>query len=570
MGVLPTPPSSPVMADHADEPGDVMTAQPVDRQLTASPRIARAETPALWLKAALAPWRRVMALGGALVIADTLPAISFAAGLALAVGALPRGLAEAAPGLALAVVALIARAALSQGAVMVNTRAARAAKGGLRRAVLKGALSGRLSDAEAMTAAAEGVEALDGHVARFMPARLAAAVSPLILIGAAAVVSPFTAGIMIFTLLPFVLGMALTGMAAGAESRRQFRALERLSGLFLDRVRALPAILAFEAESQQTRVIARASDDLARRTGKVLKVAFLSSAVLEFFSALAVALVAVYCGFNLLKLLPFPAPDELTLTQAFFVLALAPEVYQPMRRLAAAYHDRQAAESAVPSLGRLDPATEAARSRPPLPASAPAVRFRDVAIAYDGAPVLSGFNLEAAPGAVVALTGLSGAGKSSLLNLFLGLAPLSGGEVEIGDVRLSNDPDLADWIAWAGQAPVVIRGTLAENIALARRGASSDEIAQAARKAGLDGPLDRLIDERGGGLSGGERRRLGLARAFLKPAPLLLLDEPTANLDAEAEAALLPIIREAARGRTTLIATHSEAVADLADLVVRL
>ncbi|WP_433947230.1 thiol reductant ABC exporter subunit CydD [Brevundimonas diminuta] len=547
-----------------------MTAQPVDPQQADSRRIAETTAPAAWLKSALSPWRRLMSLGGALVIADTVPAIGFAAGLALAVGALPQGLAEAVPGLILATVALIARAALNQGAVFVNTRAARAAKNGLRRHALKGALSGRLSDAAAMTAAAEGVEGLDGHVARFAPARTAAAVSPLILILAAGIVSPFTAGILIFTLLPFLLGMALTGMAAGAESRRQFQALERLSGLFLDRVRALPAILSFQAEAQQTRVIARASDDLARRTGKVLKVAFLSSAVLEFFSALAVALVAVYCGFNLLKLLPFPAPDELSLTQAFFVLALAPEVYQPMRRLAAAYHDRQAAESAVPSLSRLDQADEAPRARPSPPVAAPAVRFKDVAIAYDGAPVISGFDLTVAPGSIVALTGLSGAGKTSLLNLFLGLAPLSGGDVEVGDARLSDNPDLAAWIAWAGQAPVVIRGTLAENIALARRGATPEEIEQAARKAGLDGALDRRIDERGGGLSGGERRRLGLARAFLKPSPLLLLDEPTANLDAEAEAALLPLIREAARGRTTLIATHSDAVAELADVVVRL
>lgn len=538
-----------------------MTAQPIEADVA----------PADWLKAALAPRKRVMTLAAGLVVADVIPAVGFAAGLALAVGALPRGMEAAVPGAALAVAALIARGLLTQCAVVVGARAARAVKGDIRRQALNGALNGRLSDAEAMTATHEGVEALDGHVSRFLPARLAAGASPLLLIAAAAVVSPFTAGILVFTLLPFVLGMALTGMAAGAESRRQFQAMERLSGLFLDRVRALPAVLAFQAEARQTAVIARASDDLARRTGRVLKVAFLSSAVLEFFSALAVALVAVYCGFNLLKLLPFPAPDELSLTQAFFLLALAPEVYAPMRRLSAAYHDRQAAEAAVPALRRLVETSETQTTRPPVPAAAPVVAFRGVAVAYEpGAPVLKDFDLEIAPGATVALVGPSGSGKSSLLHLFLGLAPLSEGEVEVGEARLSQRPDLTAWIGWAGQAPVVVPGSLADNIALAWRGAPMARIMEAAARAGLSGDLDRPIDERGGGLSGGERRRLGLARAFLKPAPLLLLDEPTANLDAEAEAALLPVIRAAAQGRTTLIATHSEAVAAMADVVVRL
>ena len=538
-----------------------MTAQPIEADAA----------PAQWLKAALSPRKRIMALASGLVIADAIPAVGFAAGLGLAVGALPQGISHALPGAVLTVVSLLARGVLAQCATIVAARAARAVKGDLRRQALNGAFSGRLSDAETMTATVEGVEALDGHVSRFLPARMAAAVTPLLLIAVAAAVSPFTAGIFLFTLAPFVIGMALTGMAAGAESRRQFQALERLSGLFLDRIRALPAILAFQAEKQQTAVIARASDDLARRTGSVLKIAFLSSAILEFFSALAVALVAVYCGFNLLKLLPFPAPEQLSLTRAFFLLALAPEVYAPMRRLSAAYHDRQAAEAAVPSLRKLTDASEAGPARPPVPASAPAIAFRDAAIAYEaGAPVLTGFNLEIAPGTTVALLGASGSGKSSLLHLFLGLSPLSGGEVEVGDMRLSDHPDLTAWIAWAGQAPVVVPGTLTENIALAWRGAPYERVAEAAARAGFTGDLNRVIDERGGGLSGGERRRLGLARAFLKPAPVLLLDEPTANLDAASEVALLPIIRAAAEGRTTLIATHSEAVAELADVVVRL
>jgi ATP-binding cassette subfamily C protein CydD len=190
--------------------------------------------------------------------------------------------------------------------------------------------------------------------------------------------------------------------------------------------------------------------------------------------------------------------------------------------------------------------------------------------------VFDGFDLDVAPGEVVALLGPSGSGKTTLLNLLLGLAPLSGGEVTVGDQRLSHLGSIAASVAWAGQAPVMLPGTLADNLALAHPGATRDDLEQAARAVGLAdvldarGGLDAPLDERGAGLSGGERRRLGLARAMLKPAPILLLDEPTADLDAASEQALLPILREAAKGRTTLIATHSEAVTALADRVVRL
>lgn len=529
------------------------------------------QTPAAWLKQVIAPHRRLTGMASGLVIADVIPATGFAAGLALAVGNLSQGLIYSLPGAALAVGSLFLRAGLSHAASLAGARAAHVVKGEVRHLALDRALGRHVSDAQAMTAVHEGIEALDGHMSRFVPARTAAALSPLILILVAAVVSPFTAGILIFTLLPFVLGMALTGMAAAAESRRQFQALERLSGLFVDRVRALPMILAFQAEEQQGGIIEKASQALAQRTIRVLRVAFLSSAILEFFSALAVALVAVYCGFNLLKLLPFPAPDQLSLTQAFFLLALAPEVYAPMRRLSAAYHDRQAAEAAVPHLKTLTQPETATPLVPALPQGAPSIQIRNLAIAYDGkTPVLSLPELDIAPGQSLAIMGASGSGKSSLLHLFLGLSPLSEGEVWVNDLPLSKPTDLSAWIAWAGQNPVVVPGTLEDNIALANRGAPSWSIMRAAASAGFSGTLSRQIDERGGGLSGGERRRLGLARAFLKPAPLLLMDEPTANLDAASEAKLLPVIKAAMRGRTCLIATHSEAVAALADKVIRL
>ena len=527
-----------------------------------------AVAPAAWLKAAGRPWRRLAMLAGLLTVADVAPAIGFAAGLALAISNFEAGPAAAAPWLALAVLSLMARALIGQVAVVVGARLGRTVKTQVRGRLLADLFGRGVRSNDRLTALVEGVGALDGYFARFAPLRLAAGLSPLLLIAAAAVASPVAAGVLLFTLFPFIVGMALAGTAAAGESRRQFQALERLSGLFVDRIRTLPAILAFDAAAPTADQIAKASDELERRTARVMRIAFLSSGVLEFFSALSVALIAVYCGFNLLRLLPFPVPEALDLPRAFFVLALAPEVYQPLRRLAAAYHDRQAAEAAAPSL--VTPPS-LRRSHAALGDLAPAIRFRDVAIAYDGrAPVVRNFNLDVAPGQIVALMGASGAGKSSLLHLLLGLAPLTGGEVEIGAARLSVDGDVAGRIAWASQQPVVVPGDLAHNIALADPAGCPGRVAMAARTAGLSGDLGRRIDERGGGLSGGERRRLGLARALLKRAPILLLDEPTANLDPASEQAMIAVIAKAARGRTTLIATHSAAVAALADRVVRL
>lgn len=541
--------------------------------MTAETFASSSPSPARWLRERARVSRDRSGAASALTILDVAPAIGFAAGLAFAIGALARSGGDAAPWLALAGLSLVARGLIGQAAGAVAVGAARAVKRDVRRDILAQLFSGRRGGRDVLSAPVEGVEALDGYFARFAPVRTAAAVSPLLIIAACVFASPVTAAILLATLLPFIVGMALAGTAAAAESRRQFKALETLSGLFLDRVRALPVLLAFQAEARTADEIGRAADDLERRTNRVLRIAFLSSGVLEFFSALSVALVAVYCGFNLLRLLPFPAPETLDLTRAVFVLALAPEVYAPIRRLAAAYHERQAAEAAAVSLMQDEEpgvGTPFPVERPSW-STAPDIDFRQVGVRYgDAAPVLDGFDLHVPAGSIVALVGPSGAGKSSLLHLLLGLAPLSAGEVAVGGRRLAQAGSFAGAVGWASQSPIVIAASLFDNIALARPGASRREVMQAAAAAGLHGDIDRRLDERGGGLSGGERRRLGLARALLSTSPVLLLDEPTANLDAATEQALVAVIRRAARGRTTLIATHSSAVMALADRVVRL
>ena len=529
-----------------------------------------AATARAWLNDVSRPHRAGIRRAAFIAIADVAPAIALAAGIALTVGGLADGhLARSALGVGLALTGIISRGVIAAFGLRQGVLLAAALKADLRRRILDRAMAAGSSTAQQVTAAVEGVEAADGYWSRFASARIAATLSPLLAIAACAVASPIAAAILTATLIPFVLGMALAGTAAAAESRRQFQSLERLSALFLDRIRALPAILSFQAERVVADEIAASSRELATRTESVLKVAFLSSAILEFFSALSVALVAVYCGFNVLGLLPFSVPEELNLTQAFFALAMAPEVYAPIRRLAAGYHDRQAAEAAAPLLAQCAHPVTPAVPAPPFPAP-PSISFDDVSVRFDDQVAVEDFSFSIRSGETVAFRGASGTGKTTLLKILLGLAPVSSGAVTINGARLESVGDLAGAVAWAGQNPVVVAGTVAENIDLGRSGASREDVRAAAVQAGLELDLDRLLDERGGGLSGGERRRLGLARVILKDCPIVLLDEPTANLDARSEQSLIPAIRAACRGRTSLIATHSDALAALADREVTL
>lgn len=527
--------------------------------------------------------RRAGPWPGLAASADALPAIGFAFCLTQALTPAASGARMALPWL-IGVAAFAAlRGLLAWLALRLAAARAHVIKAELRRRVLLALFGARAGAAGLVgaetTAVVDDIEALDGYFVRFAPARSAAALAPMLVLAAAAIASPIGAGLLLATLIPFVLLMIVAGGAAAGAARRQLDALSRLSGLFADRVRALPLILAFQAEAAETRRVAQAAREVGSRTLSVLRIAFISSAGLEFFAALSVALVAVYAGFSLLGLLPFKVPESPDFGRLFFVLALAPEFYTPLRRLAAAYHEKQLGEAAAARL--------AARLALPQAPAAPRLRFAEPPeLSFESATAgfaddpdlrIGPFDLHVPKGGIAALMGPSGAGKTTLLRLLVGESSLAAGDVTLGGHSLGATGSFADAIAWAGQAPVLLPGSIAENIALARPEATADEIAAVASQAGLGDMLRRRprglqarLDERGSGLSGGERRRIGLARALLKPARLLVLDEPTANLDAAAEAEMIDLLRRAARGRTVLLATHSAAVAAMADQVVRL
>ncbi|MFY9349756.1 MAG: thiol reductant ABC exporter subunit CydD [Sphingobium sp.] len=506
---------------------------------------------------------------------DCAGAIFVAAGLAHSVTALSVEGVRPLPALAPAAAMLIAGAVLRAIAICIaQTFGSWAAadekarwRGRVLPALLRRGGSAPRMLGEEVADATDRIEDLDGYHARFQPLRVASVLAPLAIAAAVGLASPVSAAILLATLVPFAAGMALAGSMGGKAAQRQMAALGRQSGLFADRLRNLPMIRAFGAQDRVARQLEQATRDVAERTLSVLRVAFLSGAVLEFFAALSVALVAVYCGFHLLGLLPFPVPERLTLSEALFALALAPEFYLPMRRLAAAYHDKQLGEAARERLFAL-----AGTTTTPAPIvldRPPAIRAEGLCVDYDGVRV-GPFDIDCPAGCITAIEGATGTGKSTVLHALLGTVSVSAGRIAIDGHPLENR-GLRGSVSWVGQAVSILSGTLAENIRLARPGASDEAVLDAARRAGLTAVMEAReglatwLDVEGAGLSGGERRRIGIARALLRDAPLWLLDEPTADLDAATAEVVLHALRSAMAGRTVLLVTHDPLLAATAD-----
>jgi ATP-binding cassette subfamily C protein CydD len=421
----------------------------------------------------------------------------------------------------------------------------------------------------------EQVDAIDGYFARYRPQRVVAVGVPLA-IAAVALAQDWIVALLLILAAPLIpLFMALVGMGAEYLNREQFETVNRLAGHFLDRVRGLTTLRLFGRAPDAVAEVGAMADEYRRRNMRTLRVAFLSSAVLEFFASVAIASIAIYIGFGLLGYIEFGNAPELTLFSGLFLLLLAPDFFQPLRTLAQTYHDRAAALGAAEGLrGLLERSGPATVVTPvECEGQAVAIAIDDLHFAYpDRAPVFRGACLDIAAGERVALVGESGSGKSTLLQLLAGFA-----EPDQGTIRIDGLPaGRIGPVAWVGQRPFLMAGTIAGNIALARPTATRAEIRAAAEQAGvtafaddLAAGLDTPIGEGGLGLSGGQGQRIAIARAFVAEAPLLLLDEPTASLDAGSEQRVLAALeRLAAEGRTLVVASHHDAVRAMVDRVI--
>lgn len=413
----------------------------------------------------------------------------------------------------------------------------------------------------------EQVENLHNFYARFLPQQSLSAIVPIVIFIAVFPLN-WAAGLILMITAPLVpLFMIIVGIAAADNSQKNMDTLSRLSAQFLDRLRGLETLRLFNRTSEQTEHIENATEDFRETTMDVLKLAFLSSAVLEFFTSISIALMAVYFGFSYLGQIEFGTYNApLTLFTGFFCLILAPEFYQPLRDLGAYYHDRAAgigAADAIVDFLESDYLTVHQNEKTISLESVVEISAENlVVLSTQGSALTKPLNFQIPANHNVALVGQSGAGKTSLMNVILGFLPYEGSlKINGQELRESN---LADWrkhIAWVGQNPLLLQGTIKENLLLGNIQANDEEINQALIRSQAKEFTDKLglhheIKDGGLGVSVGQAQRLAIARALLRKGDLLLLDEPTASLDAQSENLVLHALNEASQHQTTLMITH--------------
>jgi ATP-binding cassette subfamily C protein CydD len=530
-----------------------------------------------WVKAETARGQRAAKLPialGAAQIACGIGQAGCAAGLLAAVlGAGPHGWTAVGYAGGFALLAGL-RAGLSLQFERVGFERGAAARRRLRNGVLGALLAlgpaglrGRHS-AELAGVAVDRIEAMEGLHARWIPATALAVIGPA-LVGLAALLADWRSGLILCIAgLAVPCAMAIAGIGAGVAAKRQFVAMTRLQVRFLDRIRGISTIVLVGRAEDEARALAAAARELRVRTMRVLRVAFLSSTALDL--AAAAALIAVVVRFSGIL-----HDDSTLVPTALFLLLLVPEFFAPLRAFAAVYQDRMAVEAVAEDLAGLadaPPEIPAVEIRS-VAAQGLTLAFEDVSFAWGETPVLRHLNFRVVAGDILLLTGASGSGKSTIIDLILGFIAPDAGRVTINGAELATLVPAArsKMIGWIGQKPMIFNGTIGENIRFARPEASEDDVAEAVRLArlteliaSLPSGLDTPIGEAGYGLSGGQAQRVAIARAFLKDAPLLLLDEPTAYLDPVAERDIFASIKRLAIGRTVVLASHSSLAAAFA------
>jgi ATP-binding cassette subfamily C protein CydCD len=486
---------------------------------------------------------------------------------------------------ALAVV-LAARAGVAWAQESVARRCSAAVKSSLRMQLLRhvatqlpglsGGQSGDRASGEVVALATRGLDSLDAYFGKYLPQAVLAMIVPVVVIACMATADLIATLTVVLTvpLIPFF--MALIGSATVRRRQRRWEALARLSGHFLDVVSGLPTLRVFGRAEAQLGRLEKVTDDYRRESMATLRVAFLSAFALELAATLSVALVAVGVGLRLVD-------GSLDLHTGLFVLILAPEAYLPLRQLGASFH---ASEEGMEAAGRVFSIIEGGDGTPtphvapaPYPAGAE-IRVDGVTVRQPGRALQAPYaaSLVVRPGEIVAIAGPSGAGKSTLVDVVLGLRRADEGGVSLstadGRAVALGDLDRAEWhrhVAWVPQLPYCFPGTVAENVRLAAPNAPDAAVRAALASVDL-AELDPAssLGEAGSGLSSGQRRRLGVARALLRDSDFLILDEPTAGLDAASEATVLAAVRSAARdhNRAVLLVAHRPAALAIADRVV--
>ncbi|KDM67604.1 thiol reductant ABC exporter subunit CydD [Acidiphilium sp. JA12-A1] len=535
--------------------------------------MARQSSPAKqWIRQEIRLGGRRARLAIGLGIASVLVAIgqiACAAGL-LAAAIAPGRLPTALLGLGFVTAALV-RAALIVGQEHEASRLGIAARRRLRSDTLgrlmsagPGLLRGRHS-AELSIIVVDRIEAMNGLHGRWLPAARLAAIGPA-LVALAAAIADWRSGVILACaglLVPMF--MAITGIGTGVAARRQFTAMARLQTRFLDRVRGIATIVLAGRAETEAAALGRAADELRLRTMRILRVAFLNATALDLLAAAALVGIAIrFAG-------PLLAGQTALAPTALFCVLLVPEFFAPFRAFSAVYQDRMTAQTAAEDLVGLPEPTVAAV--PPdairnVPAQGITIAFEGVGFAWDQerGPVLRDLSFQLPAGETMMLVGPSGSGKSTIIELLLGYIRPQSGRITLNGAPIETivPTALARMTALISQRPVLFAGTIEENIRLGRPEASEAELLEAVRLARVNEFAERLpeglatrIGEGGYGLSGGQAQRIAIARAFLKDASLLLLDEPTAQLDPATEREVVESLKRLAIGRTVVLASHA-------------